>query len=145
MAAARKVGSAIALRVTESGVWKLGPVVRGEVIEQALGQNLPKAFPVIDKLKDGVVTSIKSVDLSATTYLNPHRLQTVLKQYVNKVAGFTEKRFDKRHIMFGRDFTKRALEVAVPSQGTPAQQRVLQQAVDYAKTKGVELNITIFP
>lgn len=35
----------------EGSVWRNGPVVRGEIIEQQLGQNLPKAFPVIDKFE----------------------------------------------------------------------------------------------
>jgi hypothetical protein len=41
------------------GVWDLKPLARGVEIEEALGQNLPANFPVIDRFANGVATSIK--------------------------------------------------------------------------------------
>src|SRR6185437_16016786 len=42
-------------------VWKMGAVLRGRAIEQMLGANLPRTFPVIDKFANGLATSIKSL------------------------------------------------------------------------------------
>jgi hypothetical protein len=48
-------------------VWKLGWAARGRLIEKELGANLHPNFPVIDKFRNGVATSIKSIDLNAAT------------------------------------------------------------------------------
>ncbi|MGL4825791.1 MAG: hypothetical protein ACRC4G_06375, partial [Alphaproteobacteria bacterium] len=58
----------------DGSVWLEGPVTRGEKIEQALGQNLHKNYPVIDRFDNGVVTSIKSIDLNAKTYQDAKKL-----------------------------------------------------------------------
>ena len=139
------ISAALWQKVAESGIWKLGPVVRGEIIEKALGQNLHKNFPVIDKLLDGVATSIKSINLLSLTYQNGTKLGSTLKRYVDKVAAFEGKDFSGQSITYGVDFTKRALELAIPGRGTKLQQQIIQHALDYAKTKGVDLKVILFP
>ncbi len=39
-----------------SGVWSLGNFARGNIIEEMLGGNLPRTFPVIDAFEDGVAS-----------------------------------------------------------------------------------------
>lgn len=51
-------------------VWAKDWSTRGMEIDAKLGGNLPPFFPTIDKFENGVVTSIKSVDLTAPTYQN---------------------------------------------------------------------------
>jgi len=125
---------------TVSSVWNKPPVVRGEVIEQALGQNLPKSFPTIDKFVDGVATSIKSIDLRGKTYQNTSKLKSVLEGYVDKVSGFRGADFAKREVL-GSAIKGRTLEIAVPNLGTKAQQVVLDGIKEYAASKGVTINL----
>jgi hypothetical protein len=124
------------------GVWEQAPVRRGEAIEKALGQNLHQNFPVIDKVKDRVATSIKSVDLGAPTYQDPGKLASKLKNYVDKVAEFEWGRVLRQEVQFGKHFDRRALELAVPPHATFSQWRVLQDLRTYSASKGVELVIT---
>lgn len=44
------------------------PLERGDIIDKAMGNNLGHNFPTIDKVENGVVTSVKSRDLGAKTY-----------------------------------------------------------------------------
>ncbi|WP_407118944.1 hypothetical protein [Bradyrhizobium sp. LMG 9283] len=71
-----------------STVWSLGSAARGRAIEQALGQNLPGNYPVIDSYVNGVATSIKSIDLNAATYQNAMALTNTLNGYANSIANF---------------------------------------------------------
>jgi hypothetical protein len=77
-----------------SGPWSLPPTPRGLAIEEQLGGNLPPSFPTIDSFNDGMATSIKSVDLSASSYQNLNTLTSKLNGYVNQVAGFNGATFD---------------------------------------------------
>ncbi|MGL5720106.1 MAG: hypothetical protein ACRCYP_04875, partial [Alphaproteobacteria bacterium] len=127
----------------DGSVWLEGPVTRGEKIEQALGQNLHKNYPVIDRFDNGAVTSIKSIDLNAKTYQDSKKLQRTLEKYVDKVADFRGKEFAGKDIKL-EEIGLRALDLAVPHSGNPAQQQILLNLVDYAKNKGVTVNSIIF-
>ncbi|MFN7710599.1 MAG: hypothetical protein ACK5O7_06550 [Holosporales bacterium] len=124
------------------GVWEQGPAVRGEIIEKKLGQNLHQNFPVIDKFTDGTVTSIKSLDLMAPTYLNAGKLERTLKGYVNKVAKFEGGELATR-VITPDMIQKRALELAVPFKGNSVQQSVLKKMESYAESQGVVLKVII--
>ncbi|MGL4825644.1 MAG: hypothetical protein ACRC4G_05580, partial [Alphaproteobacteria bacterium] len=115
----------------------------GEKIEQALGQNLHKNYPVIDRFDNGVVTSIKSIDLNAKTYQDAKKLERTLERYVDKVAWFEGSTFAAKPIKL-EEIRLRALDLAIPHSGTPAQQQIFKNLVDYAKNKGVTVNSIIF-
>ena len=70
---------------TASEAWKLGWAARGAYINEQLGANLPANFPVVDGWLDGVVTSIKSIDLSAATYQDAARLTYRLNRYIDQL------------------------------------------------------------
>ncbi len=126
-------------------VWEQGWSTRGLQIEARLGGNLPRSFPTIDKFENGVVTSIKSVDLTGATYQNTASLTSRLRGYVDKVANFKNASFDGTTIR-ARDVTQRALQVAIqPGVASPAQQAVLDQLAQYAKSKGVKLIVSEVP
>ena len=91
----------------DRGVWNLGPAARGEILHERLGQNLPRTFPGVDKFKDGVVTSIKSMDIHAKTYRNPAAIDRVGQGYVDKVAEFKGGTADKHEISRGRNSRSR--------------------------------------
>jgi len=97
---------------------------------------------VVDKFLNGVVTSIKSIDLGSQTYQNVGKLQSVLRRYVDKVAGFRGGRLVETIIESGQ-IKGRTLELTVPNMGTQAQRSILQSIEEYAASKGVTFNIVI--
>jgi hypothetical protein len=130
-----------------SRVWDLAPFARGQQIEQMLGGNLPRSFPVIDRFDraTGVATSIKSIDLNAATYQNAATLTSRLNGYVNSVAGFNGANlagFDIR----ASQITARQLQLAIPSGGiSAAQQAAINAAVLRARSMGVNFIVTPIP
>ncbi len=143
------VGSGAAARALPSapgGVWKLGWAERGRRIEAALGGNLPRSFPVVDKFNrtTGVATSIKSIDLTSTSYQNAARVYSRVKGFVDKLAGFRGMSWAKVRID-ASEIQRRVLELVVPSAGTVAQQQAIQRAVEYARSLGVDLKVIVFP
>ena len=132
------------LGASSSGVWSQNPFKRGQDIEQALGHNLPGNFPVIDKFENGLATSIKTIDLNAKTYQDVTKLEYRLKNYVDKVAGFNGQTWAEV-VIKSSDVKTRALDLAIPFNGSTAQQGILNQIVNYGTSKGVTVNIIIYP
>jgi RHS repeat-associated protein len=127
--------------VPGESVWKLGNFTRGVAIERMLGQNLPSAFPVIDRFLNGMATSIKSLDLNARTFQDAGKLTSTVEGYIDKVAGFKGASFAGKTIG-ASEITGRELQLAVPGAGNAAQQAALQSASGYAAKQGVKLTIT---
>ena len=120
-------------------LFNLAPIARGNAIEQALGANLPRTFPVIDKFTNGVATSIKSIDLRAISYQNPARLGGRLTGYVDQLAGFNGGVLG-RTVVQGSRITSKVLQVAIPEGvGSAAQQAVLSRVAAEAAQKGVQV------
>jgi filamentous hemagglutinin len=127
-----------------SGVWRLDPFRRGQVIEENIGRNVPSNFPVIDRFQDGVVTSIKSIDLNAASYQNNSTLNRVLRGYIDKVAEFRGMTWADFEVAPGA-ITGRALDLAVPHGGSTAQRNIINQVVQYGASRGVNVNIIVIP
>ncbi|WFU07515.1 hemagglutinin repeat-containing protein (plasmid) [Rhizobium sp. CB3171] len=130
-----------------NSVWDLNPFVRGVLIEQANGQNLPPNFPVIDKFVNGMATSIKSLNVDASSYQSTATLSRTLNGYIDSVAGYngtTAKGWAGTTILPSQ-ITGRGLDLVVPNSGSAAQQQVISQAVQYGISKGVQVNIVIYP
>jgi RHS repeat-associated protein len=122
-----------------SGVWSLGNFVRGDIIEQMLGGNLPRTFPVIDAFEDGVATSIKSIDLTAGTYQAPDALASKLTGYVDKLAGFQGATLGDIEVKAG-EVTSKVLKIAIPDGGmSAAQQGVINRVAAQAAQQGVKV------
>ncbi|MFO0907108.1 MAG: hypothetical protein U0794_01865 [Isosphaeraceae bacterium] len=123
------------------GVWSLDPKVRGTIIEQRLGQNLPQNFPTIDRFENGIATSIKSVDLAAKSYLKPGNLMRLVRGYINKVADFQGRNWAGVNIKPG-DIAGRGLDLAIPpGTATPEQLQVLQALIQFGRDRGVNVRI----
>jgi hypothetical protein len=131
----------------ESSVWELGPGLRGQAIEQALGQNFPGNFPVIDKFENGLATSIKSLDLGAPSYQDAAALDRTLSGYIDKVVNYngTGPQGWAGVIIPQSQITGRALDLAIPNAGTAVQQKIINQAVLNGAAKGVTVNVIIYP
>ena len=125
----------------KSSVWELPSTLRGFEIEKMLGGNLPFGFKTIDKFEKGIATSIKSVDLTASTYSNTSKLNSLLKGYVDKVSGFEGYR--KAGVEITKDMIKqRELVVAIQQgKGTKEQMKVINEIIEYGKKQGVNVII----
>ncbi len=132
---------------SSTSVWTKRPFDRGTDIEKQIGQNLPQNFPVIDRFENGVATSIKSLDVNASSYQSTATLTRTLNRYIDNVAayngtgpgGWAGANVDASQI------TARGLDLVIPNSGSIAQQQVIKQAVEYGLSKGVKVNVIIHP
>jgi len=125
-------------------LWNMNPSTRGNVIENLLGRspNLAQNFPVIDRFKNGLATSIKSLDLGAKSYQNLTTLTRTVEGYVNKLANWQGAnwggaRIDPQ-IIRGRE-----LQLAIPPNASQAQMAALQQLQTWSQSVGITITITI--
>lgn len=119
---------------------------RRRYFEERLGRTLHVNFPVIDKIPDGVATSIKSIDLKAATYQDAARLTGRLQKYVNEVSEFVGGQMRKDVVEFF-DIKARALSLAVPRGMTAAQREAINAVRSWARMKNhnpVEVSIREF-
>jgi len=124
-------------------VWKKGGTKRGQIIDGALGNNLGRNFPKVDKLDNGVAVSIKSIKLSDKTYETAKGIYNKLRRDVDKLDSFTEKEWNDVSLKIG-DYSSKKLEIAVQDMKiTAEQQRGLEMVKEYAKEKGIEITITL--
>lgn len=80
--------------------------------------------------------------LTSLTYQKESILKAKLIHYVDQVANFKGATWCGKCVEYGKDFTKRAVDLIVPKgAGTDTQQRILEEVKRYAAKKGVELNI----
>ncbi len=132
--------------LADRGVWSLGVFTRGRIIEQALGHNLAPNFPTIDRIENGAVTSIKSIDLDAPTYQSILTLRRKLETYVDKVADFQDAEFNGFRIS-PQDITGRTLDLVIPHGGSPTQRAIIAQTVKYGASlkHKVTVNVILYP
>ena len=109
-----------------SGVWKKGHCTRGEEIDvfiknNSLGTKFGKNFPVVDRLEDEVLISIKSLDIGAPSYQNPGKLRSTLGKYANALKNFEGKYMNgSGEFKWGgvtlnkNNYKKMALEIVLP-------------------------------
>jgi filamentous hemagglutinin len=130
-----------------TSVWNLNPFVRGVLIERATGQNLPSNFPVIDKFQNGMATSIKSLNVDASSYQSAATLSRTLNGYIDSVAGYngTGPGGWAKVVINPSDITGRGLDLVIPNTGSATQQQTIAQAVQYGASKGVQVNVIIYP
>jgi filamentous hemagglutinin len=105
-----------------------------------MGNNLGGNFPVVDRFENGVVTSIKSIDLGAKSYRSPGAVLQALIGCVDQVANFQGGRWGEVSIK-ASDIAERRLDVVVPSVGSRTQEEEMFQAVQYAQSRGVHINL----
>lgn len=125
-------------------VWNMGPAPRGLAIEAQLGANLPGNFPTIDRFANGVATSIKSIDLNASSYQNAAALTSKITGYIDSVAGFLQDGAAKQvgsTVVRAEEITARELDLAIPPGASPSQLAALNYAAGYALKKRVKLRI----
>lgn len=135
----------------KAGVWLLSPFERGWAIEEMLG-GLCTNFKTIDNYRvltrgstniiDGI-ESIKSIDLSVSTYQTASRLRSKIRKYIDDLANFYGTTYGKLSYQVAEN-TTRTLHIAVPPIAmTDTQSAVFSEMVKYAKEQGVTLIISI--
>ena len=141
-----KQGTEQAAQTTQS-VWRLDPLKRGQEIEKMLGRSpqLTQNFPVIDRFDNGMATSIKSIDLRATSYQNIGQLTSTVKGYVSKLANWQGVYRWGSTSIAPAEITARELLLAIPQGATQTQLAALQQLQQWAATVGVTVNVTVIP
>ncbi len=122
-------------------VWNKLPLERGVEIHQIL-EKLRKNAKTIDCMftldpETRMVVSIKSLDLRAKTYLDPSKLHSRLKKYVDKLAEYKGEGLLDRYRVKPHHIQCRVLELVLPHIGTFEQERVIKQIAEYSKLKGV--------
>jgi hypothetical protein len=131
----------------DAAAWKRGWAERGRYFEDRLGRELHPNFPVIDKIPNGIATSIKSLDLRAATYQDEARLTYRLRKYVSDVSEFDGARW-ANDVVLPSEIRGRALSLAIPKGSMTAAQREAIEAVRaWARMKNhnpVEFNIVEF-
>jgi hypothetical protein len=139
-------GTVAAAIKSPAEAWKIGWAARGRYFEEQLGRTLHPNFPVIDKIPDGIATSIKSIDLNAATYQNAAQLTYRLNKYVDEVVEFKGAKWSNDVVKLS-DIRGRALSLAIPSGSMTAVQRTAIEAVRERAKFGespVEIFITEF-
>jgi hypothetical protein len=128
----------------DAAAWKRGWAARGRYFSERLGANLPHTFPVIDRWLDGIVTSIKSIDMRAATYQSAERLTYRLNEYIDKLALFDGGRLGYTQID-GTAIVGRELAIAIPNGSTTAVQGAAMDAARLrAKAFNIDLKFTEF-
>lgn len=109
-----------------SAVWNKGYCIRGEELDDFVKRNssgiaFSKNFPVVDRLEDGTLISIKSLDVGLPSYQNPSRLRSTLGRYANSLKNFESKYFKGGEVfrwgdirLNKSDYNKKALEIILP-------------------------------
>ena len=136
--------SSLIVTATGASVWLLPPFLRGRLIEQRLGQNLPSNYPVIDRFVGGVATSIKSLDLGAKTYQSLATLGTTIGGYVRTVGTWPGRNtpWGSAPAIPGAIIQGRELVLALPKAAATMQQlQVIAQQQAMASAQGVQLTI----
>lgn len=125
--------------------WQQSPITRGRRIEQALGQNLPDTYPVIDSFDAATARgrAITSFDLDAASHADADQLLQDLVERIDLLARFDGVDWggiDTRGRLAARTFS-----LVVNGPGSAAQRRSLQDAEAYAEAAGVDWQLIVMP
>lgn len=132
---------------TADDVWAKHPFKRGRDIEQAIDPpgfiKEPSNFPVIDGFSKGTATSVKSLDLGASSYQDLRKVDSTVKGYIDKLAEFDGKTWGGVRIRPG-DVKRRVLDLAIPDMPLSDEQiKLLKELQEHAtKQVGKHLELT---
>jgi len=140
-----EVAAATAVVAEEaSEVWKLGWAVRGHAITDALRANLHRSWETIDDFREGIATSIKSIDLRAETYQIPKLLTRAINRYVDLLANYEGSGLGQT-VITRAEITGRRLNLVIPKRSmTAVQRKAVAVSVERARSLGIELQVTEF-
>lgn len=125
--------------------WKVEGTLKNKFM--AAGEALRSNFPVIDgwSYKDGLITSIKSIDLRATTYQKMDDLERTLRTYVGQVETYegTTDLINNINIRPER-ILQRLLHLGIPDGSiTPEQKAILEKLARELESSGSDTKIKV--
>ncbi|MBP5655560.1 MAG: hypothetical protein J6X33_08610 [Clostridiales bacterium] len=127
----------------EDDIWSRDQMDRGDEFRGMYNANLPKMFPVADRYENGNVTSIRSIDLTAPDYTSGNGLKKTIKYDINRLAKFSGDKMNYKGTDYVvKDIRSKTLLVVIPSNSDPSVKATLAGLSDYARSRGVKLDIT---
>lgn len=125
--------------------WKVEGTLKDKFM--AAGEALPSNFPVVDgwSYNNGLVTSIKSMDLRAKTYQNMEDFESTLRNYVRQVETYdgTDDAIQGIQIVSERIKAKK-LHLGIPEGSITAdQKKVIEKLAKELESKGSDTSIRI--
>ena len=129
-----------------SNVWKEGPAIRGNAIDEAkaIKNNLGHNFPTVDSLNDRVLSSTKSYDTTSKTYLSSSKWLSRIKGDVNKLSQFGGDVRWKGKVLDDTMYDVKRLNIVLPNVSlADAQKMALQQARGYAASLKIDTKVYI--
>ena len=123
-------------------IWSLDNFSRGEGFRNIFGSNLPKTYPVIDNYENGNATSFKSIDLTAPYYQSKSKITKSIKKDIDELSAFKggEKTIDGKRYKVD-NISGKTLKVVIPGNSPKAGKETLLSLKEYAKSKGVKLEV----
>jgi hypothetical protein len=109
-------------------IWRLGWAARGRYLEDLFGRTLSQNFPAVDKFIDGIITSLKSIDLKAATYQDQARLANRINTYISDLVDFDGAEWGGDEIKSSA-IRGRALNLIVPKGSITSEQREVIDAI----------------
>ena len=125
-------------------IWLEDKFKRGKEIDNMKeNNNLGPNFPVIDRLENRTITSIKSRDLSAKSYLNGKRLEYTIKSDIKKLIDFKEV-IRSDFSITPEKYSYKCLEMYVPNVTlNEIQINCINNAIEYANKNNIILKIIV--
>ncbi len=126
-------------------LWDLDNFTRGRTLRQRNGGNLPIGYPVIASYRDGLVTSIRSLDFTAPSWRQKDAIFQSLRVEIDALSAFEGTAApwgrDQIDIHPGMIHTKVFLVIVPENTRLEDVDEQLTRAATYAQSKGVRLSV----
>lgn len=130
--------------VVEAGydIWSLPVFDRGRKIKRLLGTNVNEDFPIVDKLEEGTITSIRSHDTRLKSNQGSS-FNRQLKEDLRRILEYSERSF--KGVTIGvRDYNEKELNLVFPDVELDQQQiNAINEIIDVANSNGIRIKITV--
>jgi hypothetical protein len=127
----------------KENVWVEGDVIRGQKVDEILGNNLGRYYPVADHLDNRLLTSFKSIDTAAPTYSLKGKLYNKIIKDIKSLNKFTGRTYAGVTVTPDM-YDEKMLKLVIPYNNLNGlQARQIDAAKEYAKQLGIDFNITI--
>ena len=126
----------------KDNIWSLSNFDRGEAFRDRYGANLPKTFPVIDKVDGGEITAIRSIDLTSPYYQDISNVQKKIRDDIKDLSRFEP----QSAVINGNTYSvdhidSRHLTVIIPENSGEVSKAAVEELKGYAFVQGVILDI----
>jgi hypothetical protein len=131
-----------------NSIWGKSWSPRGFEGESLMGRSeiLPRNFPIIDDalFKDGIFTSMKTMDLNASTYQNMEALANRLNGFADKLDSWTgQRKLWGGRVIDSDKIYQKVLQIGIPNGSiTPAQAEVIEKFGERASSLGIKVKVT---